>query len=200
MLLVMAGSQADAHLEQRAPIRSERPVRESVLMSPHSLCGVPEYTRPFRGKLEQFQTPSGDELQSHPINWHSLSLALNEVLNSLRLTFIEYHPRLGSTCSSAWVLTELKSHGKVSPHLNAPPSSTSFSIPRTILTTMAATLSPFTGEWTAESNFVSHAAVSAPVNRKLEPLGRHFLAHARRVRPRSSPLTSHLHPPTSCSL
>lgn len=39
----------------------------------------------------------------------------------------------------------------------------------------------FSGEWSAEGNFVSHAAISAPVNRKLEPLGPHFLAHARRV-------------------
>ncbi|CCX05214.1 DnaJ domain-containing protein [Pyronema domesticum] len=40
----------------------------------------------------------------------------------------------------------------------------------------------FSGEWSAEGNFVSHAAISAPVNRKLEPLGPHFLAHARRKR------------------
>ena len=46
-----------------------------------------------------------------------------------------------------------------------------------------APLPAFTGEWTGgDALFLSHAAVSAPVNRKIEPLGPHFLAHARRVR------------------
>lgn len=35
--------------------------------------------------------------------------------------------------------------------------------------------------WSAESNFVVHAPLSSSVNRKLEPVGPHFLAHARRV-------------------
>ncbi|KAF8246268.1 DnaJ-domain-containing protein, partial [Wilcoxina mikolae CBS 423.85] len=43
-------------------------------------------------------------------------------------------------------------------------------------------LPAFSGEWTGESNFISHAPISEPVNRKLEPLGPHFLAHARRKR------------------
>ncbi|KAH0602262.1 uncharacterized protein H6S33_000618 [Morchella sextelata] len=36
--------------------------------------------------------------------------------------------------------------------------------------------------WSAESNFVVHAPLSSSVNRKLEPVGPHFLAHARRKR------------------
>lgn len=54
---------------------------------------------------------------------------------------------------------------------------------------MAATLKidtelpAFTGQWTGgDAVFISHASMSAPVNRKIEPLGPHFLAHARRVR------------------
>ncbi|TGZ85164.1 DnaJ-domain-containing protein, partial [Ascodesmis nigricans] len=47
---------------------------------------------------------------------------------------------------------------------------------------MAATLPPFSGEWTHDSAFVAHGSITAPVNRKLEPLGPHFLAHARRKR------------------
>lgn len=46
-----------------------------------------------------------------------------------------------------------------------------------------APLPVLTGEWAGgDANFVSHASISTPVNRKLEPLGPHFLAHARRVR------------------
>ncbi|KAA8894334.1 DnaJ domain-containing protein [Sphaerosporella brunnea] len=40
----------------------------------------------------------------------------------------------------------------------------------------------FSGEWPGENNFVFHAPITSPVNRKLEPLGPHFLAHARRKR------------------
>lgn len=36
--------------------------------------------------------------------------------------------------------------------------------------------------WSAESNFIAHGPLSSSVHRKLEPVGPHFLAHARRVR------------------
>lgn len=86
----------------------------------------------------------------------------------------------------AWLLSREKkklhtAHRILNPHIN-------LSLSPTITPAMAASLkidSPlpaFSGEWTNESNFISHASISEPINRKLEPLGPHFLAHARRVR------------------
>ncbi|KAI5778917.1 DnaJ domain-containing protein [Geopyxis carbonaria] len=48
---------------------------------------------------------------------------------------------------------------------------------------IAKPLPVLSGEWAGgDSGFVSHASITSPINRKLEPLGPHFLAHARRKR------------------
>jgi len=55
-------------------------------------------------------------------------------------------------------------------------------------TTMAATaqialpLPVLPSGWTAEKDFKSISSLSAPVHRSIEPVGHHFLAHARRKR------------------
>lgn len=45
-----------------------------------------------------------------------------------------------------------------------------------------ATLPSLPSDWSAEKDFKPIAALSAPTNRSLEPVGPHFLAHARRKR------------------
>ena len=48
-------------------------------------------------------------------------------------------------------------------------------------TTITATLPPL-GDWSAEKDFKAIASLSAPTSRAIEPVGPHFLAHARRKR------------------
>lgn len=36
-------------------------------------------------------------------------------------------------------------------------------------------------DWSGDAGFVFHGSLSAPVHRSIEPVGPHFLAHARRV-------------------
>lgn len=36
-------------------------------------------------------------------------------------------------------------------------------------------------DWPSESAFTVHGSLSAPIHRSIEPVGPHFLAHARRV-------------------
>ncbi|EMC92805.1 hypothetical protein BAUCODRAFT_37722 [Baudoinia panamericana UAMH 10762] len=47
---------------------------------------------------------------------------------------------------------------------------------------LTASLPPLPSDWSAEKDFKPISSLSAPTNRTIEPLGPHFLAHARRKR------------------
>jgi len=46
---------------------------------------------------------------------------------------------------------------------------------------IAKALPTLPGDWSGENGFIFQGSLSAPVHRSIEPVGPHFLAHARRV-------------------